>query len=64
LSFWIEQVSWLGAGAGAGSGVGLFLLVSRSGLGCANANVSTMKHDYQRTISDFQIIFEERDLAS
>ena len=23
-----------------------------------------MKHDYQRTISDFQIIFEERDLAS
>lgn len=54
----------MGAGAGVGSLAGLFYLNSNNDLSNANANVSTMKHDYQRTISDFQIIFEERDLAS
>lgn len=59
-----DRTLLLGANAGYGSLVGLFALFSLADLGYANATVSTMKHDYQRTISDFQIIFEERDLAS
>lgn len=54
----------LGANTSNSSNAGLFNLNSNNDLSNANANVSTMKHDYQRTISDFQIIFEERDLAS
>lgn len=59
-----DRTLLLGADAGDGSFAGLFSLYSNNDLSNANANVSTMKHDYQRTISDFQIIFEERDLAS
>lgn len=51
-----DRTLLLGADAGTGSNAGLFFLYSSNGLGLASAAVSTMKHDYQRTISDFQII--------